>query len=141
RVTAVAASRVKRDAHPGENDNVGLRAFRFGYPHAKSGQNLPGCRWLALQQRQGKEYVLDNPRMQRARRGVQDRLPVDQLPPLLVGAPVGELVEFIDRHGAGLDRGNAHGASSCAQPFTSTGPGPCGRSPSFMMPSRLATSV
>ena len=27
------------------------------------------------------------------------------------------------------------------QPLTSTGPGPCGRSPSFMMPSRLATSV
>ena len=50
--------------------------------------------------------------MQIAGRSVQDRLPVDQLPLLIIRPCIGEGEIFLHRHRTGLDRRDAHGARS-----------------------------
>src|ERR1022692_2964290 len=91
---------------------------------------------------QAPDEIGDDDLMREGRRELQDRLAVDQLPFLMIGTRVreGEKRLHVDRFGALA--GNVHASlATLPQLLTSTGPLPCGRSPSLIMPRRLATSV
>src|SRR5580704_5268200 len=141
-VVAVPSLRVGRVAAHRYDQKVRFWTTRVGHSDSKSGKHFPDCSRPPFKRRQDETKIFDNSLMQLAGRSIQDRLPVDQLPFLPVRPRVGEGIEFLHRHRSSLDGRDAHGIAPCAfQPLTSTGPVPCGRSPSLMMPSRLATSV
>ena len=133
--------RVPRDhgIGPARKENVRLRQVvsetRTPSQGAPPGMRKLRCRFRAPAQDFSQSLV------DRRRRGVQDRLPVDQLPFFIVGRVSVKAKYSSTVIGPVLIVGTPTGTRSRAQPLTRIGPAPCGRSPSLMMPSRLATSV
>ena len=99
----IASSRPLRD-----DEDVGLWQADIGNPHANAGACLPRSLALPLNSSDEKGQIPKNRLMQSTGRAVQERLPVNQLPLLIVRPRVGEGEVFLHRHWAGLDCRDAH---------------------------------
>src|SRR5262249_26605842 len=87
-----------------------------GNTNANTRQHRPGGLDLAFPVREANNYVPHDPLMHVARRSVQDRLPVDQLPFLFIRPRVREGVELLHGHWSGIDDWDAPHA--CALKFS-----------------------
>src|SRR5258706_8879026 len=140
-VTNVALPPIDGAMIGGNNQDVGLRPIGLGHANAQLRQHHPRRLEFAFPDRERNDDVPDDQLMHLAWRGVQDRLPVDQLPFLLIGPRVRECVEFTVIGAVSMTGTPTMSALLNFQLFTRTGPPPWGRSPSLRMPRRFATSV